>query len=111
MKAVQRLLRDSGVNTIELGKVNNLDVRVVYDEETGLFTIKPSYGEISKAELASEYGLGIYDLANMARIMVGRISLYLGPRLKNPEIVPREDPSSTKAEYTFSIEERQVPCV
>ena len=99
------------MDVLELGRVNRLDVRVLYNPDTGRFTIRPSFGEISKEELSAQYCAGIFDFANMAKGKIGLILRYFGLRVKNPEIVPREDPASTKAEYTFSIEERQVPCV
>ncbi len=96
---------------LELGRVNKLDIQVMYDLDTGLFTIRPSFGEVSKGELTAKYAAEMVDFANMAKIKIDRILRHFDIVVRNPEIVPRENPGSTIAEYTFSIEEHQVPCV
>jgi hypothetical protein len=99
------------MHVLELGRVNRLDIQVLYDRDAGLFTMRPSFGQIGREELSARYCAGIFDFANMAKVKIDLILRHFGLGVKNPEIVPREDPSSTVAEYTFSIEERQVPCV
>lgn len=99
------------MDAFELGRVNCLDVQVVHDLNTGKLTAKSTFGDVSKDELSDVYGAGIVDFALLVKIKINGIIRHFGLKVKNPEIVPREDFTSTKAEYVFTIEERQVVCV
>ncbi len=88
---------------LELCKVNLLEVKVVYDAQSKIFTIKPSRGDMTMSEL-ERHAVEPVDFETTAMIQLDRILAYFGIHAIEVIMTPvTTDPN--KAEFAFTIEE------